>query len=90
MDIEDKSEVEYELSLLYWDDNDTNAALEHLGKAIDQNPNRMQYRMIRGTYLSGQKRVQKRPGRVQGGRRSLRHHPGSPLQLRAVPRKIRA
>ncbi len=48
MDIEDKSEVEYELSLLYWDDNDTNAALEHLGKAIDQNPNRMQYRMIRG------------------------------------------
>lgn len=48
MDIEDKSEVEYEIALLYWDDNDMDKALEHLQKAIDQNPNRMQYRMIRG------------------------------------------
>ncbi len=48
MDIEDKSEVEYEIALLYWDDNNMDKALEYLCSAIEQNPDRLQYRMIRG------------------------------------------
>lgn len=48
MDIEDKSEVEYEIALLHWDNNQMEEALKHLEKAIDQNPERMQYHMIRG------------------------------------------
>lgn len=48
MDIEDKSEVEYETALLYWDNNEIDNALLHLQTAIDQNPDRKQYRMIRG------------------------------------------
>lgn len=48
MDIEDLSEVEYEIALLHWDNDDLHAALEHLETAISQNPDRMQYRMIRG------------------------------------------
>jgi len=47
-DIEDISEVEYEISLLHWDNNDMTAALSHLRKAIGQNPDRMQYHMICG------------------------------------------
>lgn len=47
-DIEDTSEVEYEISLLHWDNNDLDEALKHLETAIEQNPERMQYRMIRG------------------------------------------
>ncbi len=48
MDIEDVSEVEYEIALLHWDNNNLYAALEHLETAVGQNPERMQYRMIRG------------------------------------------
>lgn len=48
IDIEDLSEVEYELGLLSWDDHDYPAALSHLTAAIEQNPHRMQYRLIRG------------------------------------------
>ncbi len=47
-DIEDLSEIEYEIGLLHWDNNDLADALTHLSTAIDQNPDRMQYRMIRG------------------------------------------
>lgn len=55
-DIEDKSEVEYELGLLDWDDNEMKSALTHLRKAVSQNPDRMQYRMIRGNvYLDMKK-----------------------------------
>ncbi len=47
-DIEDLSEIEYEIGLLHWDNNDLEKALAHLSTAIEQNPDRMQYRMIRG------------------------------------------
>lgn len=47
-DIEDKSEVIYEIALLYWDDDELDKALENLETAIDQNPKRLQYRMVRG------------------------------------------
>lgn len=47
-DLEDKSEVEYEMGLLYWDDDDFEPALKHLEKAIQQNEKRLQYRLIRG------------------------------------------
>lgn len=47
-DIEDSSEIEYEIGLLDWDDDKCKQALEHMKKAIGQNPDRKQYRMIRG------------------------------------------
>ena len=47
-DIEDLSEIEYEIALLHWDNGDLNEALEHLNAAIKQNPDRMQYHMVGG------------------------------------------
>lgn len=55
MDIEDRSEVEYEIALLQWESNNHSRALKHLKEAIAQNPKRTQYRMIRGhIYLEKQ------------------------------------
>lgn len=59
MDIEDKSEVEYEIALLYWDDGNTAKALAHLETAIDQNEKRKQYRMIRGHIYLDRKEYEK-------------------------------
>lgn len=50
-DIEDKSEVEFEQGLVYWDDNDLNRALSYLKKAIQKNPDRMQYHFVCGNIL---------------------------------------
>ena len=47
-DIEDISELEYELALLYWDDGDLDKAVEYLNLAIEKNPDRMQYHMVGG------------------------------------------
>lgn len=47
-DIEDLSELEYELALLYWDDGDLDKAVEYLNLAIEKNPERMQYHMVGG------------------------------------------
>lgn len=47
-DIEDLSEMEYELALLYWDDGDLDKAVEYLNLAIEKNPDRMQYHMVGG------------------------------------------
>lgn len=47
-DIEDKSEVEFEIALLHWDNDNFKEALAHIKKAITQNPERRQYRMVRG------------------------------------------
>lgn len=52
-DIEDKSEVEFELALLYWDNDGFDAALKHIKMAIDQNPSRLQYRYVRGNIYLG-------------------------------------
>lgn len=59
LDIEDRSEVEYEIGLLYWDDLDYSSALAHISTAIKQNPSRMQYRMIRGHIYLDRKEYQK-------------------------------
>lgn len=47
-DIEDLSEIEFEISLLHWDNNEYEQALKHLETAIEQNPDRKQYRLICG------------------------------------------
>lgn len=57
-DIEDKSEVEYEKGLLYWDEDEFDQALDHLQKAIDQNDERLQYRLIRGNVFLEMKKYQ--------------------------------
>ncbi len=50
-DIEDLSEIEYETSLLYWDNNAMELALQYVKKAISKNPSRNQYLMIQGDML---------------------------------------
>lgn len=47
-DIEDISEITYEIGLLHWDNDDLEEAISHLRTAISQNPNRPQYHMICG------------------------------------------
>lgn len=47
-DIEDLSEVEYEIGLLHWDNGEYEEAAAHLQSAISQNPERNQYHLILG------------------------------------------
>lgn len=47
-DIQDKSEVAFERGLICWDDNEFDKALAFMADAIGQNPERMQYRIVRG------------------------------------------
>lgn len=50
-DIEDPSEILFELAVLCWDNHDNQSALSHLNKAIAQNEERMQYQMVKGNIL---------------------------------------
>lgn len=57
-DLEDKSEVSYEMGLLWWDDDEFDSALKCLEMAIGQNPDRLQYRLIRGDIYLEMKRYE--------------------------------
>ncbi len=62
-DIEDKSEVDFELALLFWDSDDFTDAFRYLELAIQKNPDRMQYHFVRGNiYLD---RIRTNPGRYK-------------------------
>ena len=50
-DLEDISELDYELGLLDWDDDELNSALEHLQEAIRKNPSRQQYFVVKADIL---------------------------------------
>lgn len=50
-DLEDLSEIEFEIGLLYWDDDRFDEALSHLSEAIRQNPSRCQYFMVKAEVL---------------------------------------
>lgn len=47
-DLEDKSELVYEQALLWWDDGKLREALACMERAMEQNPQRLQYRMACG------------------------------------------
>lgn len=47
-DLEDPSELECERALLFWDEDDLDKALQHMKRAVSQNPERLQYRLICG------------------------------------------
>lgn len=47
-DIKDKSEIPFERGLVCWDDDEFEEALGFMADAIGQNPERMQYRIVRG------------------------------------------
>ena len=55
-DIEDKSEVEFEMALLYWDMDENKEAVSHINRAIEQNKERVQYRLVRGNIYREMKR----------------------------------
>lgn len=46
--LEDPSEVEFEYSLLLWDNNEYDEAIEHIRHAMEENPDRLQYHLICG------------------------------------------
>lgn len=52
-DIEDISEITYEMALLYWDADSLGMALKYLNDAIQQNPSRLQYFMVKGEIQRG-------------------------------------
>ncbi|MFR5601082.1 MAG: tetratricopeptide repeat protein [Lachnospiraceae bacterium] len=58
-DLEDRSELEFEIAVLYWDLNELDEALRHLRTAMEQNPERMQYRMVCGHIYLDKKEYQK-------------------------------
>lgn len=47
-DILDISEIEFEMALLYWDNDENDEAVQHINIAINQNKTRLQYRLVRG------------------------------------------
>lgn len=57
-DIEDLSEIAYEKGLLWWDDDEFDASLACLEQAIQENPERLQYRLIRGDVYLEMKRYE--------------------------------
>ena len=52
-DIEDPSEILFELAVLCWDNHDNQSALSHLNKAIAQNEERMQCQDGQGKHSAG-------------------------------------
>ncbi len=50
-DMEDPSEILFEIALLHWDDDRFDTALTYLGEAIRQNPSKCQYFMVKGEIL---------------------------------------
>lgn len=50
-DIEDFSEVSYELGILYWDIQEFSKACDFIQRAIKENPSRIQYQVILGDIL---------------------------------------
>lgn len=57
-DIKDKSEIPFERGLVCWDDNEFEEALAFMEDAIGQNPERMQYRIVRGHIYLEMKKYQ--------------------------------
>ena len=56
--LEDPSQVEFEYSLLLWDNNEYDDAIEHIKLAIDENPDRLQYHLICGHLWQEKKQYQ--------------------------------
>ena len=52
-DMEDLSEIDFEIALLHWDDDRYDQALEYLEKAIRRNPSKSQHFMVKGEILRG-------------------------------------
>ncbi len=52
-DMEDLSEIDFEIALLHWDDDRYDQALENLEKAIRKNPSKSQHFMVKGEILRG-------------------------------------
>lgn len=50
-DLEDRSEIAFEHGLLLWDDDKNEEALPYITQAMEGNPERLQYRLVRGNIL---------------------------------------
>ncbi len=52
-DMEDLSEIDFEMALLYWDDDKYDPALSRLAEAIRKNPSKGQHFMVKAEILRG-------------------------------------
>lgn len=75
-DLEDLSEIEYEIALLHWDDDELDTALEHLSRAIRQNPSRGQYFMVKGEILRGKEEYSQALGAYETAKNDYDETPG--------------
>lgn len=72
-DIEDLSEISYEMGLLYWDVDQLQKAYDLVTNAGKENPERVQYQMILGDILVQMQKYQKALETYETGREEYGH-----------------
>lgn len=70
-DLEDLSEIEFEIGLLHWDDDRFDEALSHISEAIRQNPSRCQYFMVKGRSCAARESMRRRWARTRRRSRTM-------------------
>lgn len=72
-DIEDLSEINYEMGLLYWDIDNLRQAYNLISKASKENPSRVQYQMILGDILVQMKKYLRALETYETGKKKYEH-----------------
>lgn len=72
-DIEDLSEINYEMGLLYWDIDQLRKAYNFISKASKENPERLQYQMVLGDILVQRKKYQQALKAYVKGKEEYKH-----------------
>lgn len=72
-DIEDVSEISYEMGLLYWDTNQLQKAYNFVSKASQENPQRLQYQMVLGDILVQMKKYPQALETYEKGKEEYAH-----------------
>lgn len=74
-DIEDLSEINYEMGLLYWDTDQLQKAYTFVSYASKENPERVQYQMILGDILVQMKKYLRALETYETGKKEYEHLP---------------
>ncbi|MCI8410492.1 MAG: tetratricopeptide repeat protein [Lachnospiraceae bacterium] len=72
-DIEDISEISYEMGLLYWDTDQLQKAYNFVSKASKENPKRLQYQMVLGDILVQMKKYPQALETYEKGKEEYEH-----------------
>lgn len=87
-DIEDKTEIDYELALLYWYNDDFINACDKTKKIINENPDRMQYRMVQGDIYASMGRYEDAINEYQSAEKEYCNAPAYYYNLAACYEKL--